>query len=125
MIRKSLTAALMTCGVALAHTAGPASAKLNLFTFPNHYLTPGAIDSRVTQANIHQTICVAGYSAKVRPPESVTEPEKLASMKAYHDTGSPSEYEFDHLIPLELGGAPNNMRNLWPEPGAKIGRAHV
>lgn len=26
-------------------------------------------------------------------------------------------HEYDHLIPLELGGAPNDTRNLWPEPG--------
>jgi hypothetical protein len=25
-------------------------------------------------------------------------------------------YEEDHLIPLELGGAPRNPKNLWPEP---------
>jgi hypothetical protein len=31
-------------------------------------------------------------------------------------TGSPSEYEEDHFIPLELGGAPRNPKNLWPEP---------
>jgi hypothetical protein len=23
-----------------------------------------------------------------------------------------------HLVPLELGGAVNDPRNLWPEPGA-------
>jgi hypothetical protein len=39
-------------------------------------------------------------------------------MSAYGDRGSPGDYEYDHLIPLELGGAPNDRRNLWPEPGA-------
>jgi hypothetical protein len=33
------------------------------------------------------------------------------------DTGSPHQYEYDHLISLELGGAPSDARNLWPEPG--------
>jgi hypothetical protein len=28
------------------------------------------------------------------------------------------DYEYDHLVPLELGGAENDPRNLWPEPGA-------
>jgi hypothetical protein len=37
-------------------------------------------------------------------------------MKSYGFTDSPSNYEFDHLIPLELGGAPDDMKNLWPEP---------
>jgi hypothetical protein len=27
-----------------------------------------------------------------------------------------SDYEDDHLIPLELGGAPADPQNLWPEP---------
>jgi hypothetical protein len=29
-----------------------------------------------------------------------------------------SGYEYDHFVPLELGGATNDSRNLWPEPGA-------
>jgi hypothetical protein len=38
-------------------------------------------------------------------------------MAAYGDTGSMGDYEYDHLVPLELGGATNDSRNLWPEPG--------
>jgi hypothetical protein len=26
------------------------------------------------------------------------------------------DYEYDHLIPLEIGGAPEDTKNLWPEP---------
>ncbi len=40
-------------------------------------------------------------------------------MAQYEETGSPSDYEEDHLIPLELGGAPKNPKNLWPEPHAQ------
>jgi hypothetical protein len=72
----------------------------------------------VTQATIGHTICVAGWTDSVRPPESVTEQEKAASMAAYGDTGSLGDYEYDHFVPLELGGATNEPRNLWPEPGA-------
>ena len=54
----------------------------------------------------------------VRPPESVSEQEKRASMAAYGDHGPVSDYEYDHFVPLELGGATNDRRNLWPEPGA-------
>ena len=39
-------------------------------------------------------------------------------MAAYGDHQPLSHYEYDHLIPLKLGGAANNPRNLWPEPGA-------
>src|SRR5438445_32968 len=84
-------------------------------TLPDPKCTPGAIDPTVTQDNIDSTICVSGYTKTVRPPVSVTEPQKLESMKSYGFTDSPSNYEFDHLIPLELGGAPDDMKNLWPE----------
>lgn len=85
---------------------------------PDPRCTPGAIDPAVTQADLPRTICRAGYSAGVRPPESITEREKRASMAAYGDRGSMRAYEYDHLVSLELGGAPNDARNLWPEPGA-------
>ena len=80
--------------------------------------TPGALNPAVTQATIDRTICVEGWTATVRPPESITEQEKAASMAAYGDTGSLGDYEYDHFVPLELGGATNDPRNLWPEPGA-------
>ena len=54
----------------------------------------------------------------MRPPESVTEAEKRASLVAYGDRRPLHYYEYDHLVALELGGARNDARNLWPEPGA-------
>jgi hypothetical protein len=87
------------------------------FSLPDPRCTTGSIDPAVTQANIAQTICRSGYTETVRPSESVTGPEKEASLAAYGDRGSPSGYEYDHLVPLELGGARNDPRNLWPEPG--------
>lgn len=39
-------------------------------------------------------------------------------MAAYGDNSPPSHYEYDHFVPIELGGATNDPRNLWPEPGA-------
>ena len=85
---------------------------------PDPRCTPGALNPAVTQATINQTICVSGYTRTIRPAESITEAEKQASMAAYGDTGSMSDFEYDHLVSLELGGAANDMRNLWPEPGA-------
>jgi hypothetical protein len=72
----------------------------------------------VTQATIDRTICVTGWTDAVRPPESITEQEKAAGLAAYGDAGSLADYEYDHFVPLELGGATNDSRNLWPEPGA-------
>lgn len=88
------------------------------FTLPDRHCTPGALSPRVTQANIHSTICVRGYTRTVRPSPSITGREKRASMASYGDTGSSRNYEYDHLVSLELGGATNDARNLWPEPGA-------
>lgn len=83
------------------------------------HCTPGALNPAVTQATIDRTICVSGYTKTIRPSESITEPEKLASMAAYGYSGhSPSDFEYDHLVSLELGGAINDPRNLWPESGA-------
>ena len=82
---------------------------------PDPNCTPGAVDQRVTQDNIDSTICVDGYASSVRPPVSYTEPLKLKLMEAYGYTDSASNYELDHLIPLELGGAPSDVKNLWPE----------
>lgn len=83
---------------------------------PDPKCTPGAVDPVVTQDTIDSTICVSGYTKTVRPPVSVTKPIKLQVMESYGFTDSPSNYELDHLIPLELGGTPSDVKNLWPEP---------
>ncbi|MEV4255633.1 hypothetical protein AB0J52_20955 [Spirillospora sp. NPDC049652] len=87
-------------------------------TRPDPKCTPGATNPDVTQANIHQTICVAGYTKKIRPPVTYTNRLKRQQIKeyGYKDT-SPSGYEEDHFIPLSIGGHPTDPRNLWPEPG--------
>jgi hypothetical protein len=85
-------------------------------TLPDPTCTPGATNPEVTQDNIGSTICVSGYASSVRPPVSYTEPLKFKLMDAYGYTDSASNYELDHLIPLELGGAPADVKNLWPEP---------
>lgn len=83
---------------------------------PDPACTPGALNPDVTQATIGTTICQSGYTASIRPPETITEPEKTASALAYGYTGSFSTAEYDHLVPLELGGDPNDPANLWIEP---------
>lgn len=30
--------------------------------------------------------------------------------------GTPQDYHVDHLVPLCVGGAPKDPRNLWPQP---------
>lgn len=84
---------------------------------PDPNCTPGAVNPDVTQANIHQTICVSGFTATIRPSSSYTNRLKAQQMMQYGFTSeSIHDFEEDHLISLELGGAPSDPRNLWPEP---------
>jgi hypothetical protein len=78
--------------------------------------TPGVLNPNVTQANIRSTICRHGWTATIRPPVSYTNALKVKQMRQYGETGSPSDYQEDHLISLEMGGSPTDPRNLWPEP---------
>jgi hypothetical protein len=87
---------------------------------PNSAVTPGAIDPSVTQANIARTICILGYTTKIRPPASYTTKLKMKQLASfpYSAYGSKDSalFEEDHLISLELGGNPTDPKNLWPEP---------
>ena len=82
---------------------------------PDYSPPPGALNPQVTQANIAQTICVRGWTRTVRPPVQYTGALKRRQMRERHLPGRPSEYQEDHLIPLELGGHPTDPRNLWPQ----------
>ena len=84
---------------------------------PDSMLTPGAIDSSITQDNINKTICVRGYTKTVRPPAYYTNALKKKQMAAYgYSDVDPRHYEEDHLIPLSIGGNPSDPLNLWPQP---------
>jgi hypothetical protein len=82
----------------------------------NWALTPGVLNPDVTQATIAATICVRGWTKTIRPPSDYTSRLKVEQMRAYGLTGSPGDFQEDHLISLELGGHPTDPRNLWPEP---------
>jgi hypothetical protein len=93
---------------------------------PDLACTPGATDPRVTQENLRSTICRRGYTITVRPPLSVTDPIKRERIAAYGLTGQPQGgCALDHLVPLQLGGAPENVANLWPEPWNGDANAHM
>ena len=78
--------------------------------------TPGALNPDVTQATLRSTVCRSGWTRTIRPPVDFTNALKRRQMRAYREHGPPSAYQEDHLISLELGGAPADPRNLWPEP---------
>lgn len=78
--------------------------------------TPGAIDPAITQANIDTTICRPGYAKSARPPASITGPLKRRMMDKQHPGEPMADYELDHLIPISIGGAPLDDRDLWLQP---------
>jgi len=90
---------------------------------PDPACTPGATNPQVTPTDLATTVCARGWTATVRPPTSVTGPEKAASALAYGYQGPSSTAEYDHLVPLELGGDPNDPANLWLEPNDRPGAA--
>lgn len=83
---------------------------------PNPAWQPGVNNPDVTPDNIQSTICVSGYSSKIRPPASYTDNLKAQQIQqyGYADTNK-ADYEEDHLISLELGGSPTDPKNLWPQ----------
>jgi hypothetical protein len=93
--------------------------------------TPGADNPLVTKATLATTVCAPpvkgrkSWTQRQRPPTSYTDALKIQQMKQYGLTGSPADYEEDHLIPVSIGGAPKDPHNLAPElksgpTGAKV-----
>ena len=84
---------------------------------PDPSTTPGEVNPNVTQANVQSTVCVRGYTKSIRPPAYFTNKLKKQQMRKYGYTDTnPRHFEEDHLIALSIGGAPDDPRNLWPEP---------
>jgi hypothetical protein len=84
---------------------------------PDLACTPGAAFTGASRAKI----CKLGYSKSVRYVSSSTK------SRAYLEYGITShtrgQYEVDHLVSLELGGA-NTISNLWPEAAEPIPGFH-
>lgn len=87
--------------------------------YPNHNLTPGAVNADISQNNINQNICNPHWSTKsIRPPASYTtalKKKQLANGYTIKGDVNLNDYEEDHFISLELGGDPKSEKNLWPE----------
>ena len=109
-MRGGRAATLAGLMVAISAGAGWAQGAL-----PDPVLTPGALNPAVTQENIGETICVRGWTRSVRPPREFTYQLKRRQMRAYGYAGSRLS-DFEEVVPLSLGGAPDDPRNLWPEP---------
>ncbi len=77
---------------------------------PDRAQFPGAINPAVTQDTIGSTVCVAGWTATVRPPTSYTTKIRNALTPAGH---KPLDGELDHDLSIEDGGSPDSPANLW------------
>jgi hypothetical protein len=113
-----LVLALATAGaVAVEVPAYAATCSQGYLPLPDPSCQPGTTNPDVTQSTIGSTICVSGWTATVRPSSSYTTTLKIQQIAEYgYSDTSTADYEEDHLIPLELGGAPKAATNLWPEP---------
>ncbi|SEM34948.1 hypothetical protein [Streptacidiphilus jiangxiensis] len=120
----ALTTGGLALGAGSAHAAAVCSQ--DYLPLPDPTCTPGATNPDVTQDTIDSTICVSGWTATVRPPSSYTTALKRQQIAeyGYSDTNL-SDYEEDHFIPLELGGAPRDPANLWPEPHYATGSGYT
>jgi len=108
--------------VAAALFGGVATAAADPRDLPDTKLTPGAVATESVPL-----VCRAGYARSVRPKGALW--RKLKD-EAYDRYGLPrghrseidaaghrhAAFAIDHLIPIELGGAPTDLRNLWPQP---------
>lgn len=66
-----------------------------------------------------EKVCTPGYTATVRPGSKYTTELKKSQMAWLGLGGDASQYEEDHIISLELCGAPKDPRNLIPEPWSR------
>jgi hypothetical protein len=118
-------------------SAGPSNAGLPppaaLF-FPDPALHPGAIN---TGLGASQLCDPAFRTRSIRPPVSYTSKLKQLELDGGGSIKAPSgatyvvegenlpgtvaDYELDHLISLELGGNPEDPKNLWMQPWEKRG----
>jgi hypothetical protein len=77
---------------------------------------PGVLNPDVTPATLRTTICRPNWTDTVRPPTSYTNQLKKLDMTRYGIPHSEvSNYRYDHLVALTLGGHPTDPGNLWPQ----------
>jgi hypothetical protein len=126
-MKKAIVFAFFISLVAASATASAATKTTPDWVIQNNKVTPGSLNTSVTQANIATTVCKSGWTATIRPTVTYTNKLKAEQLKTTYASyvaiwgSAPSAYEEDHLISLQLGGNPSDPKNLWPEPYAGIG----
>jgi hypothetical protein len=79
------------------------------------------VNPAVTQATIGRTICKPDWTKAVRPPLRVMDQIKRDKLRAagWADADK-SRFELDYIIPLSLGGAPDDPKNFRLEPENEV-----
>jgi hypothetical protein len=137
-VRRLAVIAIVACALAVGFVGGrwlvgpsapvpsasngdPTSSPVRAAGLPDPRHTPGVINPAVTQDNLASTICKPRWTQTIRPPSAYTSALKVAQILEYgYSDRDPRHYQEDHLVALELGGAPRDPRNLWPEPNATV-----
>ena len=83
---------------------------------PDPDLAPGMIDPTITQDNLMETVCVPGWTHRVRPSSAYIRQLKRADVHSLNLPGTAADYHLDHRVPLCAGGHPSDPKNLWPQP---------
>ena len=84
---------------------------------PDPGMTPGAVNETIDERAYQQVCHDKGWTRLYRPPAAFTNRLKRLQMRKYgYADLDPRDYDEDHLIPLCLGGAPQDPHNLWPQP---------
>jgi hypothetical protein len=84
---------------------------------PDRKLTPGTANTAISEEQYHAECHTKGWTRLYRPPVSFTNSLKKLQMKEYgYPLADLHDYEEDHLVPLCLAGAPQDLANLWPQP---------
>ncbi len=94
---------------------------------PDARLTPGAVNPNLSDAQFYDLCRQPDWTRAFRPPVWFTGSLKRKQLAAGYGGATqadPDLYEEDHLIPLCLGGAPRDERNLWPQLWAGEWGAH-
>ena len=117
--------ALVAVGAVLLLQRGAGGRESRSWLRASWTLTPGITNPDVTQATIHSTVCITGWTKTIRPPVDYTNRLKREQMAAWQLPGTPADYQEDHLISLGIGGHPTDPRNLWPEPRPHAERVDV
>ena len=80
------------------------------WVLPDPHLTPGDINQNITEQVIRDP------NFRTSKYRDVTTDEKKLDAQEYDVSWADHrKYEFDHFIPVEIGGS-NDIKNLWPEP---------